>query len=272
MSLADLQSALNMRDLIYSMVEEMVERLRPEEKIGKVYSFSQTSNTAQILFAGETVQSLVVASFSEQNTPRTAMSSTWSLYGYGANGDLVRVAGRPGKYYIVDYVNGGPESYYTGEIGIVKMWLGANVPADHLLLDGSTFSGSSYPLLASIVGDAYGTHSGDVYYLPDFRSRSPMGVGNLDINGWFAMSRGLKWGSDTHLLTWQQSGLRDHTHDSVGHNYFGGGVGGGLLVATQAASNWAISQGTVTFGAAHATEAHPIVHPVLGVNFIVRAK
>jgi microcystin-dependent protein len=264
MSLSDLQSALNMRDLIYNMVDEMVERLRPEEKVGKVFSWDTNTQTARILFAGETIQSLVIASFSKLHTPRRGMSSSWESQGYAAVGDIVRVAGRPGKYYITDYVSGGPETWYTGDIGFLKMWVGAGTyPENYLLCEGGQFLGSSYPVLASIVGDTYGTHSGDTYWLPDYRGRSPMGVGPLDFDNVFQLTVGQKHGdhrlqNHTHAIATRWSSYSSHTHYD------------GYAQPAQASNP---DQGAgVTYTDPTGSGSMQNVHPVIGVKVLVRGK
>lgn len=59
---------------------------------------------------------------------------------------------------------------YAGSIGVSPGYSG--LPSGWLLCDGSTFSSSTYPALASVVGNMYGTSSGTTYYLPNFVSRT----------------------------------------------------------------------------------------------------
>lgn len=62
---------------------------------------------------------------------------------------------------------------YVGSIGASPTYSG--LPSGWLLCDGATFSSSTYPSLATVVGDMYGTSSGGTYYLPNFVSKSPVG-------------------------------------------------------------------------------------------------
>lgn len=71
-----------------------------------------------------------------------------------------------------------PVAAYTHPTGSIQMWAGAlaSPPSGWLVCDGSTFSATTYPDLATCVGDLYGTHSGDNYYLPKFTNRFPYGA------------------------------------------------------------------------------------------------
>lgn len=111
MSFSDLRAAMAMRGLITSIAEDAVKRLRPEERIGKVFSYDTNAQLAQIYFPGETIDSLVTARFALDRVPSTAMASSFDFAGYDANGDIVRVAGKPGAYYISDYISGIPQVY-----------------------------------------------------------------------------------------------------------------------------------------------------------------
>jgi microcystin-dependent protein len=175
----------------------------------------------------------------------------------------------------------------TERVGVIKMWPTPTAPPQYLTLDGSEQPVATYPVLDSILGTTYGSRtngSGGVgsthFRLPDFRSRSPMGIGNLDIDGWFAMSAGLKWGDHR---------MQQHNHggqvslgvtDFMRHINTGGlspysnhviGIGGG---------SWYDANGP-TYDFVGGSHYHYInndgqgsmqnVHPVLGVNFIIRA-
>lgn len=107
-----------------------------------------------------------------------------------------------------------PSGVVTGEI---KMWPSGNIPAGYLLCNGGTFSATTYPALAALLGDTFGTHSGDTYYLPDFRGRIPLGPGNqfpVQQANW-NISLGQKYG---HVS------LQQHSHGQDAHNH-GGATG-----------------------------------------------
>lgn len=285
MSLSDLRSALDARNIFMSIAEEVVNRLRPEEKIGKVYSYDTNSQTAQILLAGETINSLITARFALDKVPFVQMQSLWASQGYSAPGDIVRITGKPGSYYISDFISGYPRSWGGVEIGTGMMWFGATVPNDrYLFCQGQTYSGNEYPLLAGVLGDTYGTHSGDTYYLPDLRSRSPIGVGGQLVPAqlYGGYSLGQKFG-DERLHAHDHGGSTGSAVDSnqgysaVPEAYYGlnfGLMAGGGQGYAGRPMVWNNTGGN--------THAHTVatsgsggaqnVHPVLGVNFIIKAR
>jgi len=59
---------------------------------------------------------------------------------------------------------------YAGNIGAAPGYSG--LPAGWLLCDGTTFSSDTYPALATVVGNMYGTSAGTTYYLPNFVSKT----------------------------------------------------------------------------------------------------
>ena len=63
-------------------------------------------------------------------------------------------------------------------VGTIAPFAGddTQVPKGWLLCNGGFFSSIDYPDLAIMVGDVYGGHEGNNYYLPDFRGRVAMGV------------------------------------------------------------------------------------------------
>lgn len=112
MGLDDIQSAIRLRDFTTKVAEGVINKLRPEVRIGKVYGLS-TNQTALILFPGETIDSLVEAHFASNMQPSVLMSTNFQSQGYAAPSDIVRVAGGPGSYYILDYLSGNPISLYN---------------------------------------------------------------------------------------------------------------------------------------------------------------
>jgi len=179
-----------------------------------------------------------------------------------------------------------PSGVVTGEI---KMWPTTAAPSGYLLCQGGTFSSTTYPALAALLGDTFGTHSGTTYYLPDFRARSPIGVGGVVVPaaGSENYSIGQKWGD---------SRVPSHTHsgstgiESVGHTHqyqeadnstnaqftVAGGTGMDNkyyrwgTTGTQSA-NHTHSFTSADHNSTKQTSASGNVHPVLGINFIIKA-
>lgn len=169
-----------------------------------------------------------------------------------------------------------PSSVVTGEI---KMWPTASAPAGYLLCNGGTFDSGTYPALAALLGDTFGTHSGTTYYLPDFRGRSPIGGGAAvpsDGSG-YSYPIGYKHGTGKHTLTQGQLPYVEGTmqaHSSFSHWWSPtGALAGSTMTSTYGAPGATGSAGSINifkfaFGN---NEAHNIVHPVLGINFIIKA-
>jgi hypothetical protein len=61
--------------------------------------------------------------------------------------------------------------------GVVQMCAGATAPTGWLLCDGSAVSQTEYANLFSVIGVTYGDPGGGNFNLPDFRGRTPIGVG-----------------------------------------------------------------------------------------------
>lgn len=101
--------AARFRDVINQMVDKRVKELNPPERIGKVYSYNTGTQEAEILFPGETIENLVKVRFAKNMTPSLSMKGLFADLGYNAPSDLVRVAGKPGGYWICDYVSGRPQ-------------------------------------------------------------------------------------------------------------------------------------------------------------------
>ena len=176
-----------------------------------------------------------------------------------------------------------PSDVITGEI---KMWPSANAPGGYLMCNGATFSATTYPGLAALLGDRFGTHSGDTYYLPDFRGRSPIGVGAAVGGGSNGnnYSLGQKWGDERlanhyHDGTTSTDSQYHHHTPSNGNEWFvttGGGAsanlsqgGGAYVLATLSTQSVFHVHNFNTNNAGGGTAGN--VHPVLGINFIIKA-
>jgi hypothetical protein len=87
---------------------------------------------------------------------------------------------------------------YSGSIGSSPGYSG--LPTGWLLCDGSTFSSETYPALAAVVGNMYGTSSGDNYYLPNLVSKIPVGhtQSSGDTSSWAGAIDSSTSGSETH--------------------------------------------------------------------------
>jgi hypothetical protein len=101
----DIRSAGRMRDVIERISTQVVNRLRPDVRIGQVHHFNPDTQIAWIKFVGSEDDDLVQVRAAYNMTPLRSIESHSELIA-----DIVRVAGRPGAYYVTDYVRGGPRA------------------------------------------------------------------------------------------------------------------------------------------------------------------
>lgn len=108
MSFGDQAAALKMRGIIQKLVQAEIERMRPDLRVGRVYSIDNINNKAKILFAGATVDDLVTVRYADNMVPTMTMDQTFATDGYDADADVVRIAGSSNNLFITDFVSGGP--------------------------------------------------------------------------------------------------------------------------------------------------------------------
>lgn len=121
MGFGDYDAARRMRDVLIPMMEGVVTRMRPEPRIGQVVDFNPNpmfaalaatpSLTCRVLFPGS--ESPMAVKYSPALSPRK-------------NGDIVRVGGRPGNYYITDVIS---SAAYNKELDPRVETLEARVPS-----------------------------------------------------------------------------------------------------------------------------------------------
>jgi hypothetical protein len=74
------------------------------------------------------------------------------------------------------------EANITRTVGSIIMVMSPTVPPYSLLCDGSTYLMTDYPLLFSIIGNAYGGNNTTTFAVPNFQSYFPIGA-NSNVNG-----------------------------------------------------------------------------------------
>lgn len=163
--------------------------------------------------------------------------------------------------------------------GTVQMFAGANLPDGWLWCRGGSFNRLTYPTLAAVVGDTYGTHSGDTYYLPDFRARSPIGIGgtNGKAGNSNAYSLGQKYG-DERMQWHNHGGATSSNAHAYGYGFYpesvynqgygaqlGGGYGGRVAIWDFTSD---LKHAHTIYGDGSGDSGN--VHPVLGMNFIIK--
>jgi len=183
-------------------------------------------------------------------------------------------------------------------VGSIIPWASTEPPTGGkwLVCNGGSFSAAALPDLAAELGDTYGVHNGDTYYLPDFSGRVSVGAG---ISGGINFGDVGNTGGTTNTstggttLTAAQSGLPSHKHTSgIGDtsgagriDYFGidiDPIGDGthpIDQVTQSTTDSTHSPYTSTVGGTPATDSHSHtmspgsrIQPYLTINYIIKTK
>lgn len=172
MGFGDLRDAARMRDLMERIAAAVVDKKRPEVRIGRVYKVDSGNQVAWVLYPGETEDNLVKVRAAANMIPAKSYDK------YADQCDIVRVAGRPGNYYIIDFIRGTPVPPAMAYVipGAIFMWPGDSAPAGYLLLDGTVYNTVDYPNLAPLCGSKFGGNGTSTFAVPDMRGRFPWGA------------------------------------------------------------------------------------------------
>lgn len=154
------RAAANMRTVIERIATGVVNRLRPADRTGYVHHYNAGSKLVWILFRGESEDNLVRVRCGEDRIP----TKGYNLFG-PEDCDVVRVAGRPGDYWIADFIRGIPR--VPGIVAGMRIsYAGGITPDGWLEPDGSEVSKTLYADLYANIGDVYGSASTGNFRLP----------------------------------------------------------------------------------------------------------
>jgi microcystin-dependent protein len=265
-----------MRDLIERIASKTIDKKRPEVRIGHVHHVDSGRQLAWILYPGENEESLVKVRAALNMLPSRTIEQ------YGDTADIVRVAGKPGSYYITDFVRGGPlpPAGIAVPTGAISMWPTTASPGGYLLCDGAVYNNGQYPALAALLGNKFGGVVGTSFAVPDLRGRIPLGVSSvIALAANEGVAEALRSLAHTHAMT--------HTHTVTQHTHGAGAIT--LTKATNTTASGAATRitdiggntGDITgsppqSGAAStsATSTQPATGanslPFLGINFIIK--
>ena len=157
-----------------------------------------------------------------------------------------------------------PEQVAPVPVGSLMPYAGDAAPTGYLVADGGTFSSVTYPQLAVVVGDKYGPHSGTTYYLPDLRSRIPVGM-SADVE---FDAVGKTGGAKTHQLTEAEMPSHYHTTTTWGHPQPISATGGAFIRHTATDS---IITYTINTNSKGGDAAHNNLQPYITLNYIIKA-
>lgn len=145
----EVRIAARLRDAIVTISKNVVDVERPDFKIGAVWAYDDATQMIDVLFAGETSESLVRVRAAANMMPNRAMTD--NAPDNNAPCDIVRVAGRPGQYWIVDYVSGDPRHVNDTDMFLIgdpespsfengwTNYAGGYAPAGYYRLSGRTY-------------------------------------------------------------------------------------------------------------------------------------
>lgn len=147
-------------------------------------------------------------------------------------------------------------------VGTIIMWSTAVAPANWLLCQGQNLLRADYPDLFSVIGVTYGSADGTHFNIPDMRDCSPMGVGT-----WIPLL-GAKIGEFEHTLSVPE--IPAHTHPPLSPaTVFWASHGGGSTNVSGAVAG--TRDNIITTGSTGGSLPHNNVHPVIGLNYAIKA-
>jgi hypothetical protein len=99
---SDVDTATRFRDWLARQITSAVDRLRPLPRYGRVMSYNRFTGKCMVLFTGDV--EATPCRMSNQTQPY--QSSDNNVSGDPNAGDIARVEGRPGSYYVTEIVSG----------------------------------------------------------------------------------------------------------------------------------------------------------------------
>jgi len=174
------------------------------------------------------------------------------------------------------------EAVTTVPIGGMIEWPSDTIPDRWLLCDGASLLRADYPELFAIIGVAFGSVDSTHFNVPQMENRSPMGA-----HGATVPDIADTWGATTHNMLLNDLVPHSHAVTDPGHShaerlgsnlpaYVGAAGSGGFAISGQA-NNTATRLNTdsqttgISIGTAGSGNPFNIVHPVLGLNYIIFA-
>lgn len=160
----------------------------------------------------------------------------------------------------------------TLPIGSITQYAGSIAPTNWLICDGSEVSRTTYKNLFNAIGTTYGEGDGSTTFnLPDFSSRSPMGVGTgTDGTNSETTTLGQEKGEYKHTL--KENEMPEHFHKIGGEGALLYGGNRAYFSSAGSIQTWANNDAHSHTSTKGGSQAHNTIHPVLGVNFIIKAK
>jgi hypothetical protein len=131
--MSDYKYAQEFRNVVRRITRKVIREEVPSIKMGKVYSVDSVRQLAWILFPNETIDNIVKVNCAADKIPTLTMDMTFEELGYDAPGDIVRVWGKPGSLFILDYYSGLPAAQSV----FITSFTDPVVNFEHLILSGA---------------------------------------------------------------------------------------------------------------------------------------
>lgn len=149
--------------------------------------------------------------------------------------------------------------------GMIVPWPVTTPPTGWLNCDGSTPLIATYPTLASLIGTTFGGDGSTTFGLPDTRGRSLIGIGTGTASDATTWTLNEIQGTETHTLVTGE--MPSHVHSTSWAQYSGQHQNG-----TQPAGVYPVVTGVGSTNTASTggDGAHNNIHPVIGMNFIIK--
>lgn len=164
-------------------------------------------------------------------------------------------------------------------VGTIQLWMTDTPPDKWLLCEGQAVSRTVYADLFALWQDAFGAGDGTTTFnLPNFQGRSPYGDGGI-------VALGETLGSETHTITKPELPAYNLTVNDPGHTHapltpatsfrgFHSGGAGGIGAANNGVTNdsfanTAAATTGITVNLGGSGQEMSILHPVIGVKYIV---
>lgn len=202
--LGDYHVAAAMRDVITKIAADTVRRMRPDIVVGTVETVDLAARTAIVTLPGHTedVPNRLQAKFSPHRAP-TAPGT-----------DIVRVAGKPGAYWIIDFVRGAPSFFEPGFLMPYAGDVQSYVPPGWLACLGQYVLIDDYPALFARIQHNF-NRTNDIaidpadgtFRLPDWQGRYILGADTA------ASDPGLLLGNDDDASITARVNRLTHSHD-----------------------------------------------------------
>lgn len=259
-SFSDVKAADRMRRTIEKIATRVVNQLRPDVRIGQVHHFDNGRQLAWIQFPGEDDTSLVQVRTSMLQRP------TRSILINGDDADVVRVAGKPGQYYVLDFVKGTPRpTLMNVPIGGVIEWPAGPsvlVPDGWLEANGQAVSRTTWADLFAVYGTQHGAGDGSTTFNV-YNHKGRVAVG-FDASQSEFDTIGETGGEKTHVLTVAEMPAHTHTTD-INFNLINSRANGSETYNVDSAAS-------SPTGSTGGGGAHNNLQPYVTSRFIIKAR